>query len=357
MAEQERKDREKENEAYLTAIRNSMRYPDEVICLVERDLAFGLSIEQVQKYHRKKIPVGVMEIYSQCMRKGYSEEAIHAITDDRLNEYQMKVALEFYEKGIPLNRIREIVEQNETPKTMQYLYERILSEAEAASRQADNETVYVKELVREIQSAVEKINYEAKRYEALNGKLEILENAKKDGKTRENLIHENEKKEQTINEQQDQINQTRTEIARLQKRIEEKDKEIAEMQEKLNTFGKENNEIYLDMQNEIPITHKVPILDAAGKARDYISVEQYAKRRQTESIPVFANFLFRKKSKQDIVKLVVDGELNQEQLVEIRNAIKRGLTESQLIEMIHNRVPADRMKEIIEIAVLENAMQ
>ena len=42
--------------------------------------------------------------------------------------------------------------------------------------------------------------------------------------------------------------------------------------------------------------------------------------------------------------------------MQLKSAIERGLTESQLVELINNNVSAEKMKEIIEIAVLENAM-
>lgn len=44
------------------------------------------------------------------------------------------------------------------------------------------------------------------------------------------------------------------------------------------------------------------------------------------------------------------------QLVQIKSAIEKGLTESQLVELINNNISAEKMKEIIEIAVLENSM-
>jgi len=44
------------------------------------------------------------------------------------------------------------------------------------------------------------------------------------------------------------------------------------------------------------------------------------------------------------------------QLVQIKSAIEKGLTEGQLVELINNNVSAEKMKEIIEIAVLENSM-
>ena len=73
-------------------------------------------------------------------------------------------------------------------------------------------------------------------------------------------------------------------------------------------------------------------------------------------IPVSYTHLFKKKSRADIVKLVASGALVPAQLVQIKSAIEKGLTESQLVELINNNISAEKMKEIIEIAVLENSM-
>ena len=66
---------------------------------------------------------------------------------------------------------------------------------------------------------------------------------------------------------------------------------------------------------------------------------------------------FEKKSTQDLVKLVAEEKLVAEQLIEIQNAMKKGLTEEQLVTLINNGVSAEQMREIIEIAVLENNMK
>lgn len=62
------------------------------------------------------------------------------------------------------------------------------------------------------------------------------------------------------------------------------------------------------------------------------------------------------RSRADIVRLVATGDLVPAQLVQIKSAIEKGLTESQLVELINNNISAEKMKEIIEIAVLENSM-
>ena len=53
---------------------------------------------------------------------------------------------------------------------------------------------------------------------------------------------------------------------------------------------------------------------------------------------------------------MIAGELSAEQLNHIVTAIKSGLTEEQLCNLIENKVPAEKMPQIIQIAMLENKM-
>ena len=79
-------------------------------------------------------------------------------------------------------------------------------------------------------------------------------------------------------------------------------------------------------------------------------------RKSSGIFGVMSKLLFKKKSRADIVKLVANGDLVPAQLIQIKNAIERGLTEGQLVELINNNLSPDKMKEIIEIAVLENSI-
>ena len=55
--------------------------------------------------------------------------------------------------------------------------------------------------------------------------------------------------------------------------------------------------------------------------------------------------------------MVASGELSKEQLAKIKVAMEKGLTEEQLLSLIHGNVSPEQMEEIIEIAVLENSMK
>ena len=52
---------------------------------------------------------------------------------------------------------------------------------------------------------------------------------------------------------------------------------------------------------------------------------------------------------------MINGELDSNQLIQFKSAIEKGLTESQLEEIINSRVPAERMKEISKSQSLRTA--
>lgn len=70
---------------------------------------------------------------------------------------------------------------------------------------------------------------------------------------------------------------------------------------------------------------------------------------------IFSRLFFKKKT--DIVKLLAEKDLSPEQLVQVRSAIERGLSEKQLFVLINSKIPAEQMGEIINIAVYENKMK
>jgi len=99
-----------------------------------------------------------------------------------------------------------------------------------------------------------------------------------------------------------------------------------------------------------------PVRDGNGNVIQTMPIERTA-HKSNGCLAAMSKMLFKKKSRQDIVKLVASGELVPAQLIQVRSAIEKGLTEGQLLELINNKIPAEQMKEIIEIAVLENSLE
>ena len=240
---------------------------------------------------------------------------------------------------------------------------------------------------------VEKINHQNERYDALNKKLSEIETSKDDEEVRERLVKENQDKDALINSQQNELNKASSTIARLRDDIEKKDKEMKRMgdrieslEDKIISVATENKKeaeskaepqesqsvpqadkkmvdtvaVPQNMQavaNGIPVYYQIPVVDGTGNVVQRLPIERSVRKSSNSGVAsLFARLSFKKKSRADIVKLVASGDLVPAQLVQIKSAIEKGLTESQLVELINNNISAEKMKEIIEIAVLENSM-
>jgi len=105
----------------------------------------------------------------------------------------------------------------------------------------------------------------------------------------------------------------------------------------------------------IPVGYSIALVDGNTVMIPTAPIEKTVKKTSA-LLGIFSKLILKKKSRQDLIKLIAAKELTPDQLFQIRSAIEKGLTEGQLLELIRNKISAEQMQEIIEIAVLENSM-
>ena len=379
-------------EKKLQLLRNK-HFSEDTIALVKSDYEYGLKEEEISLYLNKSYDIEQMKILSECLHKDVPKDVIDIIKNTKYSVHQMQVSLEFYEKGVPVQTIKEVMDKGEKPITMRRLYEEVLEQLNKVKKQIPEESEYVKALISQMDEVVAKINHQNERYDALNKKLSEIETSKDDEEVRERLVKENQDKDALINSQQNELNKASSTIARLRDDIEKKDKEMKRMgdrieslEDKIISVATENKKeaeskaepqesqsvsqadkkmvdtvaVPQNMQavaNGIPVYYQIPVVDGTGNVVQRLPIERSVRKRNNSGVAsLFARLSFKKKSRADIVKLVASGDLVPAQLVQIKSAIEKGLTESQLVELINNNISAEKMKEIIEIAVLENSM-
>ena len=379
-------------EKKLQLLRNK-HFSEDTIALVKSDYEYGLKEEEISLYLNKSYDIEQMKILSECLHKDVPKDVIDIIKNTKYSVHQMQVSLEFYEKGVPVQTIKEVMDKGEKPITMRRLYEEVLEQLNKVKEQIPEESEYVKALISQMDEVVAKINHQNERYDALNKKLSEIETSKDDEEVRERLVKENQDKDALINSQQNELNKASSTIARLRDDIEKKDKEMKRMgdrieslEDKIISVATENKKeaeskaepqenqsvpqaekkmvdtvaVPQNMQavaNGIPVYYQIPVVDGTGNVVQRLPIERSVRKSSNSGVvSLFARLSFKKKSRADIVKLVVSGDLVPAQLVQIKSAIEKGLTESQLVELINNNISAEKMKEIIEIAVLENSM-
>lgn len=265
---------------------------------------------------------------------------------------------------------------------MKKLFQSIVSKVQAAGEAVQAQDDYAKDLLEQIKSVVEKIEFQEKRYDALNEKLKELQTAGQDAKIQNNLLNQLAEKDSMLEKQQNELNEARGTIARLrnemdvirkerdrlEKRTEEMEKETVvnsnEVKQPEDTVTDKKEEITHTVQAEVkqeaPVFptfpgayYNVAVVDGNGKIVSFMPVERMERKRERSTMSaIFSRLTFRKKI--DIVKLVAEKDLEPKQLVQIRSAIEKGLSEDQLLVLINNQIPAEQMEEIINIAVYEN---
>ena len=142
----------------------------------------------------------------ECLHKDVPKDMIDIIKNTKYSVHQMQVSLEFYEKGVPVQTIKEVMDKGEKPITMRRLYEEVLEQLNKVKKQIPEESEYVKALISQMDEVVAKINHQNERYDALNKKLSEIETSKDDEGVRERLVKENQDKDALINSQQNELN-------------------------------------------------------------------------------------------------------------------------------------------------------
>ncbi len=363
--------------AYLGRLRQNPKYTEEIVKLIEDDLRFGLTKEETEEYSGGRYDYRQMCVYSRCLRNGYSEEEKAAILKEGLSGEQMAVALEFYEKGVPMDTITEVLSSAEnTAYTMKRLFSQVLCKIKEAEPVNGQDAAYAKELMQQIHEVVEKISCQEKRYDALNEKLKEIGTAGQDAQVQGNLIAQLSEKDKMLEKQQNELNEARVQIAKLHGEIEEIRKERKALEEQVKKAGRaepeaapepkkpeKENKLEAQAESSAPETALYPgieyhaaVVDKDGNIIRFVPVERMERKDRGSVMSAMFSRLFLKK-KTDIVKLLAEKDLSPEQLVQIRGAIEKGLSEKQLLVLINSRIPAAQMEEIINIAVYENKMK
>ena len=367
----------------------SKNVSEEVIKLVRSDLEDGLTEEQTDIYMNKNLNIDQMKALSSCLHKGIPDEMIALLKENNLSGNQMCVSLEFYEKGVPIDAIKEIIVRGDNTIAMRSAYSKILENMEQMKKESEKAPEYVEELVEQKRDMVGKLHHLEERFDALNKKLALIETNKGDEEVMNRLVKENSDKDAMIESQQNELNKANGTIARLRDDIEKKDKEMVRMSNRIESLedkimsvatqteaAKESKIVEEPVKSEsaktaedvaanqklaedkkiVPIYYQIPVVDASGHMIQRAFIDRNVRKGGNGVAGLFSKLSFKKKSRADIVKLLASGELVPAQLCQIKSAIEKGLTESQLIELINNNVSAEKMKEIIEIAVLENSI-
>ena len=370
---------------------NRYNYKQDMSDIIAGDLASGVSEDELSLYVGKKLSIRKVVVMSQCLRNKYSKEVIDIICDSRLSEYQMEVALKAYKSIGTVDGLKKALEETG------YVPDRVKITANKVDKKRSD--LPVKDDHIETPDEAEKIKEE--------------ESERKDQAEIQRLIDELAERERELEAKQNELNKAIAQTKSLNKELSNKNEEIERLREDISELQKEtrkkgdaleaahkaiselkksdtevsptepvsekkqdrvednvvsagnnstiafiNNQLEEDarMRNVVPIYYTVPVVGYKGRVVDRVSFDRTEKKSEKGIAGLFSRLCCKKKSRADIVKLLATGNLTTGQLSMIKIAIESKLTEGQLLGLINNNLEPDKMREIIEIAVLENSL-
>ena len=280
---------------------------DEVLELVEADYRYGLTKDEIDIYMNQQFSIPQMFKISRALRE-HSAELAKAIAYVEYDQYRMQVAIDFCNRGIPVQSISE-------------------------GLKAANNAHALKEVFLKVVAAI-----------SIDKEKEEL---------KQKLLEQ----EQVIKDQEVLLKEAKVTIEQFQKDQEQKSKYVEEKPVPEHTEApKKEPEVEQVQPQPVPGLYYAVGVPANNRQMIPMQVERTEKPKQSGMYALAGKLGFKKKSRTDIVCMVARGDLNTAQLVQIKHAIERGLTEEQLVHLIESCVPPEQMKEIIEIAVLENQL-
>ncbi|MGN0337860.1 MAG: hypothetical protein ACI4EE_10245 [Lachnospiraceae bacterium] len=325
--EQERKPMsELELQEAVARLERGGRYEPAVLDLVREDYRYGLSKAQIDIYLQSKMDPERMKIVSEILRR-YDEELAAVIVKCQPPDiYRMWVSAEYFEKGVPLETIESVLDEDRTAYAMRRIYQRVLEETKKPDRVPQPESA----------TCEEHQNHAA------------LEDVVKE------LQKRLDEKDALISSQQASIRQTNDALEQSRRELAKKEEELWEMRRAMDVREVRRQEP--EDVRSVPVLEKTAVSVAESSGGRTESASE-AGRRDTGLAAMLGRLARKEKAHQDMVGLVANGNLSTEQLAMIRVAMEKGLREEQIHQLITSRVPAEQMKEIIEIAVLENQMK
>ena len=381
--------------------------------LAVRDFEYGLSKEDIMLYADKQhLPLGSVEQLSRALKVHDGRELVNYLRDSGLNGYQMELVVDFYKKGVSLDKIREVMGQEQTAYSLSQALQRVYEALYQTGKNAEGNSG-VQEIQGKIEAVVAQVGENKAFLDQVLSKLEEMDTGQNTDALSQSFIEKLEEKDAIIKSQQEENNKLAADNAALRS----KQGEVQETQEKQNEemekFRQEKTELLEQVkQAETEKSDALARLDAAGKEKEAMERKVESMEREMEAVKkqleqvkekgtdiqgrtietdskrMAANYqalvsgpngqqqtveierterknpagimalagkLFKDKSRGKLLQTIASAGMDSSQMEQVKKALQSGLTDEETINIIQCGFDAEQMGKAIEIVLLEKS--
>ncbi len=375
-----------------------------------RDFEYGLSREDIMLYADKQhLPLGSIEQLSRALKVHDGRELVNYLRDSGLNAYQMELVVDFYKKGVSLDKIREVMGQEQTAYSLSQALQKVYEALYQTGKNAEGISG-VQEMQGRIEAVVAQVGENKAFLDQVLSKLEEMDTGQNMDALSQSFIEKLEEKDAIIKSQQEENNKLAADNAVLRSRQGEVQKK---QKEEIEKFRQEKTELLGQVkQAETEKSDALARLDAAGKEREAMERKVESMEREMESVKkqleqakengtitqgrtikadskrldanyqalvsdpsgqqqaveierterknpagimAMAGKLFKDKSRGKLLQAIASASLDSSQMEQVKYALKSGLSDEETINIIQCGFDAEQMGKAIEIVLLEKS--
>ena len=381
--------------------------------LAARDFEYGLSKEDIMLYADKQhLPLGSVEQLSRALKVHDGRELVNYLRDSGLNAYQMELVVDFYKKGVSLDKIREVMGQEQTAYSLSQALQKVYEALYQTGKNSEGNSG-VQEIQGKIEAVVAQVGENKAFLDQVLSKLEDIDAGQNTDALSQSFIEKLEEKDAIIQSQQEENNKLAADNAALRSRkdsLQELEEKLKKTEEKIEQKRAE----LLEEMKQIEAEKKDALarLEAAGKEKEVMerklesmeremeavkqqpgSVKESAtaaqgrtvktdsgrpagnyqaiavgpggkqqaveiertERKNPAGIMALAGKLFKDKSRGKLLQAIAGAGLDSSQMEQVKYALKSGLSDEETINIIQCGFDAEQMGKAIEIVLLEKS--
>lgn len=373
-----------------------------------RDFEYGLSKEDIMLYADKQhLPLANVEQLSRALKVHDGRELVNYLRDSGLNAYQMELIVDFYKKGVSLDKIREVMGQEQTAYSLSRALQKVYEALYQAGKSAEENGV--QEIQGKIEAVVAQVGENKAFLDQVLSKLEEIDAGQNTDALSQSFIEKLEEKDGIIRSQQEENNKLAADNAALRskkdglqeleeklqgaiKKLEQRRAELVEqvkqieaerndalarldaaekeeaMEHKLESMEREMEAVEKQSRQEKENGSTIPnktakadakrllgnyqILVSGPGGRQTVEVER-TERKNPAGIMAMAGKLWKDRGRGKLLQAIAGAGLDSSQMEQVKNALQSGLTDEEIINVIRCGFDAEQMGKAIEIVLLE----
>lgn len=213
---------------------------NEISSMARTDLEYGIDRETVEEYACSGRDTELLRKYSWILKQTPDRRFTGFLWEGNYNAEQMAILFEFYQKGIPLEKLAELMGKDMTEDALRGALSAIQDGMFAAERDPEQgSATEFAELREQMKELAENITKNQKFYESVSEQLKQIGAAGADAeKVREELSAEIDQKDKMLGDQQDNLNKVHAQMAALRSEKAALEKKVEELKEKEGNAGK-----------------------------------------------------------------------------------------------------------------------